>query len=974
MTCRIAALLTLSCTVAFSAQARASADGDPLGDYTVTTWNDKEGLPAGRIRAIEQDADGYLWLGTDVGLVRFDGVRFTSWNTRLANGLPITRVNALLSSRDGSLWVSINERELIRIEHGVPTTFAEREGFDRGFVFALSEDHEGTVWAGTLRGLYRFSHQRWERLGARDGLVDAAVLAVYEDSSKRLWIATPSAIYQRANPESRFQRVDEIELSNTSQHFSEDSSGEIWITDFQRGFRSASSAAPDRPKATQRGWGAHLLHDHRGNFWVATLGQGLWRVTSDPARRARVETITVRHGLSSDAVQAMVEDHEGNLWVGTRAGLQRLSPRRVTRLTDLPIPRALETSLDGSVWVGTAAGLMRFSSAGKQLYGERDGLPGSVVLALHADRDDTLWVASERGLARFARGRFSGLLVPRGSQIERIFAITSSRGAVWVRDFYRGLFRWQQGEFAPVEDIPEAQRGRPLAILGDRAGDVWIGSAGGKLGVRRARGGFELYTLAIGDILSIHEDTGGVLWVGGEDGLARFSSGQAVFVDRRSGFPGDVKSIVDDSDGNLWLGLDAGIARLDRAEFVRAAADRSHQVRYRLLSGSDGVAGLPAALGSRSAVRAKDGRLWFVTSAGITIIDPRNLGEPPLLPPVRLETVAADGRGIGLSSEARLPPRTSHVQFAFTALALTDPLRVRFRYRLDGFDRTWIDAGASRQASYTNLPPGAYRFHVEASNNDGIWSEPGAAWGFAVQPTFYQTGAFYIASAATASLLFWGLWWLRVRRVRRQFALVLAERVRMSRTIHDSLLQGLVAIALQFDDLSCSVDLSSPSVKDQVVRIRKNVERYIRDARYSIWELRSPTLDTRDLAAALRDAGERGVDGKRIAFHFTVEGVPRLFPREVEEQLLHIGQEAVQNAVRHGQPTRLNMELRYEKTRLSLRVFDDGSGFDLEEIRSAEGHYGILSMKERADQAGGSLMIITAPGQGTKVETVIPAA
>jgi ligand-binding sensor domain-containing protein/signal transduction histidine kinase len=967
------ALLTVCCVLVFTLNARASDnDSDPLGDYTVTTWNDKEGLPAGRIRAIEQDIDGYLWLGTDVGLVRFDGVRFTSW-TALSAGPPVTGVNALMSSRDGSLWVSVSERGLIRIKHGASTLYSEHDGFARSFVFALAEDHQGTVWAGTLQGLYRFSQQRWERLGTSRGLVEGAVLAVYEDSARRLWIATPTAIYRRADASSSFERVDDIELSNTSQHFSEDSNGEIWITDFQRGFRSANPSTPDRPHDARRGWGAHLLHDHRGNFWVATLGQGLWRVKSDPVRRTTVETITVRNGLSSDAVQTMVEDREGNLWVGTRAGLQRLSPRRVTRLTDLPIPRALETSPDGSVWVGTASGLMRFSGGGRQLYGERDGLPGSVVLALHADRAGTLWVASERGLARFQRGRFSGLLVPRGNQIERIFAITSSGESVWFRDFYRGLFRWQEGAFARVEDMLDAQAGRPLAVHADRAGNVWIGSAGGKLGVRRASGEFELYGLDIGEILTIHEDAAGVLWVGGEDGLAQFSGQHATTVDRRNGFPGDVKSIIDDSDGNLWLGLDAGIAKLVRTEFAEASADRSHQIQYRLFSGSDGVAGLPAALGSRSAVRAADGRLWFVTSAGITIVDPRNLGNPPRLPPVRLETVSADGRPVDLAAGTALPPRTSHVQFAFTSLALTDPMRVRFRYRLDGFDRSWIDAGGNRQASYTNLSPGQYRFQVEASNNDGLWTEPGTIWLFSVRPTFYQTKSFYVAIALATTLTIWGLWWMRVRRVRQQFALVLAERVRMSRTIHDSLLQGLVAIALQFDDLSHSLEVSSPAVREHIIRIRKNVERYIKDARHSIWELRSPTLDTRDLAGAIRDAGERAVEGRTIRFDFTVNGVPRLFPRETEEQLLHIGQEAIQNAVRHAQPSRVTAELRYETKHLTLRVFDDGSGFDLSG-QGGNGHYGIVSMRERAEQAGGSLAIVTSPGSGTSVETVVPCA
>lgn len=969
---RLVVALLLIAAITLPAHAQ---DEDALDAFTVTTWSEKEGLPAGRIRAIAQDPYGYLWLGTDVGVVRFDGVRFVPWKAREGTGLPTSQVSALLSARDRSVWIGLADNGIVRIRDREFTTYGEANGFGRGFVFALAEDRHGTIWAGAFQGLFRFQGDRWERVGVAEGLREGSVLAVHEDRTGSLWIATPGAVLRRRKESARFEQIDAIEISNTSQHFSEDSSGTIWITDFQHGFRRAIESTGHTRPAGPRGWGAQLLHDTRGNLWVATLGQGLWRVRRDALDRPpTIETITRRDGLSSDAVQTLIEDREGNVWVGTRAGLQRLSPRRVSRVTDLPIPRALETSPDGSTWVGTADGLTRFSAEGRRHYSERDGLPGSVVLALHTDARGVLWVATERGLARFADGHFSPPVVPRGSGIERIFDITSSQDTIWFRDFYRGLFRLSGGALAATGDVLDAEGQRLQSLHADHHGNVWLGTTEGLLAVRRPDGRTQTYRLGIGEVRAIHEDSGGTLWVGGASGLARLSGDQSATLSRQHGFPGDVKSIADDKEGHLWLGLDAGIARLEKREVEAAITTPGYQVRYRLFSTADGVAGLPASLGSRSAVRDASGRLWFVTSAGVTIIDPQTLGPPPLPPPVRIESIVVDDRALDPAPGTVLPPRTSHLQVVFTSLTLTDPMRVRFRYRLDGFDRNWINAESSRQATYTNLPPGSYRFRVAASNNDGVWNDPGATWDFVIDPMFYETRRFIAVSATALGLMLWSAWWLRVRNVRRQFALVLAERVRMSRTIHDSLLQGLVALALQIDDLSRTVESSSPSIKDRVVRIRRHVEEYIREARHSIWELRSPRLDAQDLVAALREVGERAVADKPIRFDFAVHGVPRLFAREAEEQLLHIGQEALHNAIRHGSPSRLALELHYEETQLRVRISDDGCGFDLAAVHGDGGHFGLVSMQERAGQVGGTLTIASHPGRGTEVEARVPAA
>jgi signal transduction histidine kinase len=366
--------------------------------------------------------------------------------------------------------------------------------------------------------------------------------------------------------------------------------------------------------------------------------------------------------------------------------------------------------------------------------------------------------------------------------------------------------------------------------------------------------------------------------------------------------------------------------------------------------------------------------MWFVTSGGVTVVDPARVGPPPVMPLVRIESVTADAQKFDPQSGLFGPSRTSHLHITFTALTLTDPTRIRFRYRLDGFDHDWIDPGTSREAVYTNLPPRQYRFVVEATNGDGEWT-PGATWNFGIEPMFYQTKWFYFGVAATAALMVAAMWRLRVQRVRRQFALVLGERIRMSRAIHDTLLQGLAGLALQVDDLSHTLDGTDPALaRGRMLKIRKQVEDYIREARQSIWDLRSPRLASSDLPRALKEAGERVIDGKPVQFDVTVRGTPHRCPPVVEEQLLHIGQEALNNAVQHGGATRVGVEIAYDDDQMRLRVSDDGCGFDTADTAGFDGHYGLISMRERAEQVKGRVVIESAPGRGTRVEAVVPTS
>jgi ligand-binding sensor domain-containing protein len=945
-----------------------------LADYTVTTWNENDGLPAGRIRAMAQDADGYLWLATDASLVRFDGVRFDNWNTLSETRLPVGAVTTLTSARDRSVWIGVNGRmPLGRIKDGKLTLYGEKDGFAGSYILSILEDRDGALWVGTLQGLFRRRGDQWRQVGAEEGLGEGSVLALYEDRQGRIWAATLHGVFRKEMGSDRFEQVDVITLSsNVWQSFSEDAAGTVWMSDFNEGFRIPGHATLHAGHRVHRGWGVELLHDQRGNLWVGTQGQGLWRIRGTNKPDMAVDVITVDDGIPSNAVQSLLEDREGNIWVGTMAGLQRLTPHRVTPVKDLAIPRSLEATPDGSVWVGTSAGLVRFTPTGRRLYTEADGVPGSVVLGLFADRRGDLWVSTERGVARFSQEHFSPLLMAANQDMQRIINIVGSGDTVYLRDFYLRLFRWRNERLTPADDVPEAHRRSVSSVHVGRSGTLLIGS-NGNLVVRSKDGDFRTYELGIGNISCLLEDVHGATWVGGDDGLSRFVNGQFTTVTRQNGLTGEVKSIVEDGLGFVWVGNGSGIIRLDPAEIDKVAENAGYQIRYRLFNTADGVAGVPFGEGSRGAVRSPDGRLWFVTSSGVTIADPRNLGDAPAAPSVRIESVAADARTFDPASSLQLPARTSHLQIGFTALTLSDPMRVRYRYRLDGYDSDWVDAGAARQATYTNLPPRQYQFRVMASGGDGNWGEPSTALTFGIEPMFYQTRWFYLVCGLTVFLIVYLSWRLHVRQVRRQFALVLAERIRMSRAIHDTLLQGLAALALQVDDLSHNDDLSGPAGRKRILTIRRQVEGYIRQARRSILDLRTPTLATGDLPQAIREAAELAIGGREVTLDVSVKGTPHSCAAAVEEQLILIGQEAVNNAVRHGQARRVAVEIDYRGDRTSLRVADDGCGFDPEAASGASGHYGLVSMRERAEQIRGRLTIASTPGIGTEIETVVPA-
>jgi signal transduction histidine kinase/ligand-binding sensor domain-containing protein len=978
---RLRATLIAFLVAAAAIPASAVDLRDVLADYTLTSWSRKDGLN-GPVWAFAQDADGFLWLGNDDGLIRFDGVRFVAWNELVPNTLPHAPVRALRVASDNVLWIGFggDGGGVARVSGKSARMFRSPEMpvAPTGPITAIAEDRQHAIWAAGANGLFRFSADRWQKLGAADGLPDAPINNVYADLAGRLWVGTAVGLFwRREATEERFEQLETSSDPLRGLSLSEDASGRMWSSDPVVGFRPVGNRAAPQA-AVESGRGYRVIHDREDNLWVATIGQGLWRVRNRAtADRPTVERTTVLSGLSSDAVRSVFEDRDGNIWAGTTEGVDRLVPHRVTPWSGLGIVSTIAVTADDHILVGTPEGILRFTKTPAGWQRDSTRIPVVGIRAIRAAMHGRVWVLAAGGWFRIVGSQL--MPVPLPAKTAPIDAIaTDSKGGMFAIANDGTIYRDDGAGVEMAARLSELDNVRITSAFADRRGRFWVAFSGSRVGVLR-----ETFTsfgaqegLGPGPHYAFYEDQSGSIWVSGTDGLSRYSNGQFAFIGRPNGLPpGGIFALAEDAEHNLWLATGAGLLRVPPGEFDAAVSNPQYQLHYRTYDTSDGLAGFPAALGDSQAVRAGDGTLWFVTSRGMSMVEPRLLATPRPAPRVSVERVEADDRPIGNPASAVLPAGTSRLLIDYTAPDLTSSLKLRFRYRLDGFDADWIDAGTRRQARYTNLPPRRYRFRVAVSGDEGRWAEREAALDFAIAPRFYQTPWFYALVLVAGSLLVYGAWQWRLRQLRRQFALVLGERVRLSRELHDTLLQSLVGVALEFESIAKSLDSSPAAAKERVVKMRERVEEYIREARRSIWTLRSPALETRDLVEALRESGARAAAGRPIRFEFGVEGTPRRFAGNVEHQLLRIGQEAVLNAVRHARAQQVKMTLAYSGDAVALRVADDGAGFAAD--TASEGtsdHYGITTMKERAQQVGGHLTITSRPNAGTVIEAVVPAA
>lgn len=944
------------------------------------SYSVENGLSGGLISAITQDADGFLWVGTDAGLVRFDGLTFEMWGTHGEPPLPDNNVRSLITAHDGTLWVGFRNGTITQIGHEGLRNFAAAEGLRGGRLTALVESDDGTIWAGTSAGISKFLKDHWVAVGTNLGVPEnTTIYNLRQDRAGNLWVASATGLFRKMRRDESFQLIAHGSIRDVSQ----DKDGVIWITSPTRGFfkldtmnSPASESATGIPAS-----GTKLLHDSRGGMWIGTLALGLWRSQD----LTTVERVAEKEIVNGELTTSIFEDREGDIWVGSR-GLTRFFQPDVTMLTRRDgfgnnIVRAVATAPDGSVWGTVFEGLNRFSAEKNLLrHPQRYAVHGTRLFALSFDAAGRLLIGADDTVGTLVDGSYSPLPIAGDVRLGSVTVITAdSDGGLWLcHSGGTWISRWHNGTLTAFDERPETRGKECTAAYKDREGRLWLGFADGTLAWLR-KDEFTAYSTANGlpnaRILAMHEDAQGVLWIATSRGLSRLRDQRIETLDERKGLPGDsLIGIVEDENGDLWLAIPSGIIRLSKSDFEKAVKDSTYRVRYRWFDSSDGLLGSPARIATPTSTRGGDGTLWFTTAQGIAVVDPNRLirRKPTLV--AKISGVLVDQMAFVPSEQNRvLPLRSSLVQIDYTAVSLSEASKIRFRYMLEGFDKDWINAGRRRQAFYTNLPPRHYRFLVRGSINGA--DEAAAEWAFEVLPRFYQTGLFYTLCVAAAAAVLVAGWWLRLRILRRQFSLVLSERARIGREIHDTVLQSLAAVALQLEGIGKRIEVSPVGARSDLRHVRRQVEQYIYEARQSILELRSPVSRKQPLCSALRESASTLLERTHAQFELTVLGTSRPYPRETELQLLRIAQEAIRNALRHGEAGHIHVELHYGLRALRILISDDGRGFESSQLTELGGqHWGLVGMRERAKRLGGTFSVRSSLGKGTQVEAVIPSS
>jgi PAS domain S-box-containing protein len=761
-----------------------------ITQYRHRAWKTEDGLPQLSAHAIIQTRDGYLWIGTQEGLVRFDGVHFTIFDKRNTPGLENHSIFTLLEGRDGSLWIGTGGG-LSRLKDGRFITYSTDQGVSHNLIYDLYEDPEGNLWVGTFGGgLNRLQAGRWTAYTVKEGLASNFVTSICGSKSSGLWIGTNDGVTRYKDGKfTTFTTKDGLAHNSVFDVY-EDRKGNIWI-----GTADGLSLWREgrfRTFTTREGLSSNeirsIYEDRDGNLWIGTEGKGLNRFND-----GTFTSLTTREGLSDDFVYSLCEDREGSLWVGTYGGgLNRLSDGKFTTYSTaegLPddLVRPIFQSRDGSIWIGTQkGGLTHFKDGRFKTYTTKDGLAYNGVRALAEDSEGALWVGTGGGgLSRFRNGKFTNYTTRDGLANDYILALIVSRdGSVWIGTKGGGLSHYQNGRFTNYTTGDGLLDGVVRTILESRDGSLWIATNRGLSRLKDGR--FTSYTtregLSHNFLFSLYEDRAGVLWVstfGG--GLNRFKDGKFTSYTTAVGLFDDVAfQILEDDEGNLWMSCNRGIYRVSKRELEAFDRGEIKKITCQVYGTADGMQSAECNGSAQPAgVRTRDGRLWFPTAKGVVVIDPRNLGLNDLPPPVVIEKVLANKQSLPLTGVIQLSPDQRELEIRYAALSFLAPQRVFFKYRLEGFDKDWVDAGTRREAFYTNLPPGRYRFQVLACNNDGVWNLTGAALEFYLKPHFYQTIWFYLLCTLTVLLALAGGYHLRIRQVRArelQLSQLVSER------------------------------------------------------------------------------------------------------------------------------------------------------------------------------------------------------
>ena len=970
-----------------------------ISQYGHHAWTVPDGFSLGNIYAIAQTPDGYLWLGGEFGLFRFDGVRSIPWQPPAGQHLP-NKPFSLLVTRDGTLWIG-TFAGLVSWSGGKLTRYPELDGL---LVTSLLEDHEGTVWAGLLDGS---SGAHAGRLCAmrngsiqcygEDGAFGSFVRGLYEDGPGTLWVGAESGLWRwRPGPPSRYATPG-MQISSLSKTYD----GRVLIAMLRAGLKQVvgdkvetypirDPIHPNRLLGDRDVNSNELLWDRDGGLWIGTRDRGLIHV-----HEGRTDVFAKSDGLSGDTICSLFEDREGDVWVASTEGLDRFRDLPVTTISVKQRLFSNDTNsvvaaTDGSIWVATQDGLARWKDGQMTFFLKSSGLPDDAAQSLFQDNRGRIWVFTGHGLAYLKDGRFVAVNgVPSG----KVYSITGDKaGDLWLSGD-RGLSHMLDGHL--VEHFPWSalgRRERAKVVISDQGG-VWISFLrDGGVSYFKDRQVRASYTaangLGKGNVPGLQLDRDGALWAATEEGgLSRIKDGRIATLTTRNGLPCDsIHFTAEDDDRSLWLYTACGLVRIPRPELNAWIADPKRRIETTVWDAADGVRLRPHSPDSYGPPVAKlpNGKLWFLTGEGVQVVDPRHLAFNRLPPPVRIEQVSANGKPYQLKQGMRLPANVRDVAIDYTALSLAAPEKVRFKYMLEGQDPDWKEVINDRQAQYSNLPPRKYRFRVIACNNSGVWNEIGDTLEFSIKPRFYQTAWFGAACAAAFLAMLWGLHRLRLHQLAREFNTRIEERVnertRIARELHDTLLQSVQGLMFSFQAARNLLPArTGEAIRTLEQAIRKGDEA-IAEGRDAIQGLRAEPAVESNLEDLLRAAGKElarssYAEGEPPAFQVTLEGARQPLSPLLQDEVYRIAREILRNAFLHAHASRIEAEIAYDPEFLRLRIRDNGKGIDRNVLEQGarQGHWGLPGVRERAKRIGAQVKLWSEPGAGTEAELTVPA-
>jgi ligand-binding sensor domain-containing protein/anti-sigma regulatory factor (Ser/Thr protein kinase) len=954
-----------------------------MEQYIHDRWESDRGFPGGAVHAITQSSDGYLWVAADKGLVRFDGVVFRLerragltkeqdsavlalapdaagglWlqlrsamlaryrDGRFEEALPSMlnirgpAVTAMSSTSTGAILLSVLDQGVIRYRNGQVDTLVSQQLMPASVVMAITETPDGDVWLGTRdSGLLRLHGGQLTRIV--QGLPDQKINTLVVGQGKTLWIGTDEGV--------RFWNGSEVTRVGL-------------------------------PESLTHVGALAMSRDHDENIWIGTTSGQLLRVNQQG-----MQSLDERERGRRGAVTTVFEDRDRNLWIGTNRGIERL---RDGVFTTYAAAQGLRDGPSGAIyvdstraWTAPVDGGLQTISAQRAAPVAVAGLTNDVVYSISGGAGE-VWLGRQRGGLTRLRTEGGTLTArtftkPDGLAQDNVYAVHRTRsGTVWAGTLSAGLSRLQDGRFKTFTTQDGLASNTIAAIAEAADGTIWVATPNG-VSHQSDRGWTRLAAgdgLPSSDVNTLFEDSAHDMWIGTAAGLALARGGRIVSEFRAPDrLRAAIVGMAEDRAGCLWITTTERIVSVNRG---RLAANIASDSDLREFGVADGLLGVDGVKRHRSVTTDGAGRVWLSTSRGLSMTDPTGAARRAARAVVAIESLSADGEPV-VGTSLSIASRKQRIAIAYTSLNLATPERAQFRYRLDGFDRDWSAPSPTRQAVYTNLDPGGYRFHVIASNGDGVWNGDEAVLGFAITPAFWQTGWFQGSLLLIVGAGAWAMYRLRLHQVRRQlnvrFEERLAERTRIAQELHDTLLQGVLSASMQLHVAADRLPTDSPTTPS-LRKVQDLMTRVIEEGRNAVRGLRSTGTGSDDLQRAFSGLSDELDLGNGIEYRVTVEGRDRPLQPFIRDEIYRIGREAVVNAFRHSGANRIEMALEYGMREFRVLVRDNGRGIENEVLRSgSDGHWGLPGMRERADRIGAGFKVMSSVGSGTEVELSVPA-